>query len=129
MIHGIGADIVRIPRMSAVLARYGQRFANRILAPDERAAFAARNDPDRFLAKRFAAKEAFGKAFGTGVAAPATLHAVVVDHDARGKPIFRFADELGMAMREAGLVAHLTLTDETDYVVAFVVIEHRGGAQ
>lgn len=126
MIHGIGADIVRIPRMATVLTKYGERFANRILAPDERAAFAARNDPDRFLAKRFAAKEAFGKALGTGVAAPATLHAVIIDHDPRGKPIFRFGAELAAHMEQEGLHAHLTLTDETDYVVAFVVLERQG---
>jgi holo-[acyl-carrier protein] synthase len=126
MIRGIGADIVRIPRMAAVLTRYGQRFANRILAAEERDAFAARNDPERFLAKRFAAKEAFGKALGTGVAAPATLHAVVVDHDGLGKPIFRFGPELARYMNDEGLHAHLTLTDETDYVVAFVVVEQRG---
>ena len=125
MIHGVGADIVRIPRMGGVLAKYGQRFANRILAPEERAAFAARNDPERFLAKRFAAKEAFGKALGTGVAAPATLHAVIVDHDARGKPILRFAPELAAHMEREQLHAHITLTDETDYVVAFVVIERQ----
>lgn len=125
MIHGVGADIVRIPRMGAVLAKYGERFANRILAPDERAAFAARNDPERFLAKRFAAKEAFGKALGTGVAAPATLHAVIVDHDARGKPILRFSPELAAYMEQERLHAHITLTDETDYVVAFVVIERQ----
>ena len=126
MIYGIGTDIVRIPRMATVLAKYGERFANRILSPDERAAFAARNDPERFLAKRFAAKEAFGKAFGTGVAAPATLHAVIVDHDARGKPLLRYSEELAAHMDAAGLAAHVTLSDETDYVVAFVVIEQRG---
>ena len=126
MIHGIGADIVRIPRMGAVLGKYGERFANRILAPDERAAFARRNDPERCLAKRFAAKEAFGKALGTGVAAPATLHAVIVDHDARGKPFFRYSPELQAHMLSEGLSAHLTLTDETDYVVAFVVLERQG---
>ena len=126
MIYGIGADIVRIPRMDKVLVKYGQRFANRILAPDERNAFAARSDPERFLAKRFAAKEAFGKALGTGVAAPATLHAVIVDNDARGKPFFRFSPALEAYMHEENLAAHLTLADEVDYVVAFVVVEKRG---
>ena len=126
MIHGIGTDIVRIPRMAGVLARYGERFANRILAPEERAAFAARNDADRFLAKRFAAKEAFGKALGTGVAAPATLHALIIDHDRRGKPVFRYGTELAHHMEAERLTAHLSLSDEADYVVAFVVIEKQG---
>ena len=125
MIYGIGADIVRVPRMDAVLSRYGERFAQRILAPDERPAFAARSDPERFLAKRFAAKEAFGKALGTGVAAPATLHAVIIDHDPRGKPFFRYSPALKKHMQELGLTGHLTLTDDAEYVVAFVLLENR----
>lgn len=123
MIHGVGTDIVRVARLTEALARHGARFAERILDASERAAFAAAPDPARLLAKRFAAKEAFGKALGTGVAAPATLHAVRVGHDALGKPLFEFAPALAEHMRERGLHAHLSLSDETDYVVAFAVIE------
>ena len=123
MIHGVGTDIVRVARLAEALARHGARFAERILDASERAAFAAAPDPARLLAKRFAAKEAFGKALGTGVAAPATLHAVRVGHDALGKPLFEFAPALAEHMRERGLHAHLSLSDETDYVVAFAVIE------
>ncbi len=123
MIHGIGTDIVRIVRMSDALARHGARFAERILADTEMSAFEAAHDRARLLAKRFAAKEAFGKALGTGVAAPATLHAVRVGHDALGKPLFAFSPALAEYMQARGLVAHLSLTDETDYVVAFAVIE------
>jgi holo-[acyl-carrier protein] synthase len=123
VIHGVGTDIVRVARLTEALARHGARFAERILDASERAAFAAAPDPARLLAKRFAAKEAFGKALGTGVAAPATLHAVRVGHDALGKPLFEFAPALAEHMRERGLHAHLSLSDETDYVVAFAVIE------
>ena len=123
MIHGVGTDIVRVARLTEALARHGARFAERILDASERAAFAAAPDPARLLAKRFAAKEAFGKALGTGVAAPATLHAVRVGHDALGKPLFEFSPLLAEHMREHGLRAHLSLSDETDYVVAFAVIE------
>ena len=123
MIHGVGTDIVRVARLTEALARHGARFAERILDASERAAFAAAPDPARLLAKRFAAKEAFGKALGTGVAAPATLHAVRVGHDALGKPVFEFSPLLAEHMREHGLRAHLSLSDETDYVVAFAVIE------
>ena len=123
MIHGVGTDIVRVARLAEALARHGSRFAERILDASERAAFAAAPDQARLLAKRFAAKEAFGKALGTGVAAPATLHAVRVGHDALGKPLFEFAPALAEHMRERGLHAHLSLSDETDYVVAFAVIE------
>ena len=123
MIHGVGTDIVRVARLADALERHGARFAERILDASERAAFAAAPDPARLLAKRFAAKEAFGKALGTGVAAPATLHAVRVGHDALGKPVFEFSPLLAEHMREHGLRAHLSLSDETDYVVAFAVIE------
>ncbi len=123
MIHGIGTDLVRVARLADALARHGARFAGRILDETERAAFDAAHDRARLLAKRFAAKEAFGKALGTGVAAPATLHAVRVGHDALGKPVFEFSTALALYMQERGLVAHLSLSDETDYVVAFAVIE------
>ena len=123
MIHGVGTDIVRVARLADALERHGARFAERILDASERAAFAAAPDPARLLAKRFAAKEAFGKALGTGVAAPATLHAVRVGHDALGKPLFEFSPVLAEHMRERGVHAHLSLSDETDYVVAFAVIE------
>ncbi len=123
MIHGVGTDIVRVARLADALERHGARFADRILDVSEREAFAAAPNPARLLAKRFAAKEAFGKALGTGVAAPATLHAVRVGHDALGKPVFEFSPLLAEHMREHGLRAHLSLSDETDYVVAFAVIE------
>jgi holo-[acyl-carrier protein] synthase len=123
MIHGVGTDIVQVARMAAALGRHGERFAERILDESERAAYARAKDPARTLAKRFAAKEAFGKALGTGVAAPATLHAVRITHDALGKPLFDFAPALLSHMQERGLVAHLSLSDEVDYVVAFALIE------
>lgn len=123
MIHGVGTDIVRVARMGEALARHGARFAERILDVSERLAFEQARDPARLLSKRFAAKEALGKALGTGVAAPATLHAVRVAHDALGKPLFEFSPSLAAYMQERGLVAHLSLSDETDYVVAFAVIE------
>lgn len=123
MIHGIGTDIVRVVRVAESLERHGARFAERILALAERDAFATSRDPARFLAKRFAAKEAFGKALGTGVAVPATLHALTVTHDERGKPLFDFAETLQHYMAERGLHAHLSLSDESEYVVAFTVIE------
>ncbi|NMG31439.1 holo-ACP synthase [Aromatoleum evansii] len=124
MIHGIGTDIVQIARLGAALERNGERFATRILAiGEERDGFRASRDPARFLAKRFAAKEAFGKALGTGVAVPATLHAVRIGHDGLGKPVYMFDEGLAAYMQERGLSAHLTLSDENEYVVAFALIE------
>jgi len=123
VIHGIGTDIVRVARVRAALERHGERFALRILAASEVEAWRAHRDPARFLAKRFAAKEAFGKALGTGVAVPATLHAVAVAHDGRGRPEYRYDDRLAAHMSHSGLSAHLSISDEDDNVVAFAVIE------
>lgn len=123
MIHGIGADIVRIERVQRVLERHGERFAQRVLAPSEIEAWRASADPARLLAKRFAAKEAFGKALGTGVAVPATLRAVAVAHDARGKPGYVYDQRLARYMGIHCLRAHLSLSDEQDTVIAFAVIE------
>ena len=97
-----------------------------ILAASEVEAWRAHRDPARFLAKRFAAKEAFGKALGTGVAVPATLHAVAVGHDARGKPEYRYDERLAAHMREHRLRAHLSISDEADTVVAFALVEQLG---
>ncbi|EPZ16021.1 4'-phosphopantetheinyl transferase [Thauera terpenica 58Eu] len=123
MIHGIGTDIVRVERLRTALARHGERFALRILAATEVEAWRAHRDPARFLAKRFAAKEAFGKALGTGVAVPATLHAVAVGHDSLGKPRYVYDERLTLHMENNCLRAHLSITDEDDTVVAFAVIE------
>lgn len=123
MIHGIGTDIVAVARMTALYERYGERALAKILAPEERAACHAAREPGRFLAKRFAAKEAFAKALGTGVRAPVLLSSITVTHDALGKPAFGYADALAGYLAARHLVAHLSISDEQDRVIAFVVIE------
>jgi holo-[acyl-carrier protein] synthase len=123
MIQGIGTDIVAVARMAELWQRHGERAMDKILAPEERADCLASPEPARFLAKRFAAKEAFGKAMGTGIRAPVLLPAIAVVHDELGKPIFRLAPELAKVLAELGLAAHLSLSDERDHAVAFVVLE------
>jgi len=124
MIHGIGTDIVAIRRMDRIHVRYGERLADRLLAASERAEYAESRQPERFLAKRFAAKEAFAKAAGTGLRAPLTLAALAVVHDALGRPGFAFSSELAAWLAERGIVgAHLSIADEVDTVVAFAVLE------
>ncbi|MDR1662260.1 MAG: holo-ACP synthase [Azoarcus sp.] len=123
MIYGIGTDIVQVERLRTALERHGEAFAEHLLMAGERQAWRAARDPARFLAKRFAAKEAFGKALGTGISAPAVLHALAVEHDAFGKPRFGYDERLAAHMAERGLSAHLSLSDERDYVIAFAVIE------
>ena len=124
MIHGIGTDIVAIERMAGLWSRHGERAAEKLLAEEERPALAGAADPARFLAKRFAAKEALGKALGTGIRAPLLLPAIAIIHDALGKPGFRFSREVDDLLKARGLSAHLSLSDERDYAVAFVILEH-----
>jgi len=124
MIAGIGTDIVAVARLGTLYERHGQRALDKVLAPAEHADFERSRDPARFLAKRFAAKEAFGKALGIGVATPATLPNIAVVHDELGKPAFAYAPELAMYLAERGLVAHLSISDEKEYAMAFVVMEH-----
>lgn len=123
MIHGVGTDIVAVARLGKLFERHGGQALEKLLAPVERADFAAVRDPARFLAKRFAAKEALGKALGTGVVAPATLTCIAVRHDALGKPFFEFSAELAAFLAERKLVAHLSISDEREFAVAFVVLE------
>jgi holo-[acyl-carrier protein] synthase len=124
MIAGIGTDIVAVARLGRLYERHGERALARLLAPLERTDFETARDPARFLAKRFAAKEAFGKALGIGVAAPATLPSISVVHDALGKPAFDYAPKLAQLLTERGLVAHLSISDEQDFALAFVVLEY-----
>jgi holo-[acyl-carrier protein] synthase len=123
VIYGIGTDLVAIERMTSLWQRHGERALEKLLASEERAACRASNDPRRFLAKRFAAKEALGKALGTGIRAPVFLPAIAVVHDAFGKPAFSFAPELSAWIEERRLLAHLSISDEAMHALAFVVVE------
>ncbi len=123
MIYGVGTDIAAVARLNAMFERHGMAAAEKLLAPAELEEFAKASDKGRFLAKRFAAKEAFGKALGTGVRPPATLPAMAVVHDDLGKPMFRFSEELAALMLEKRLNAHLSISDEREYAVAFVILE------
>lgn len=124
MIAGIGTDIVRIARLQGMWERHGERALARVLAPVEHAEFAAAADKGRFLAKRFAAKEAFAKAFGTGVRPPVSLAAIAVTHDALGKPQLAFYGQLAESIENRGLTAHLSISDEADLAIAYVILEH-----
>ena len=123
MIAGVGTDIVAVARLGSLHRRHGERALRRILSSEECVEFAGVRDPARFLAKRFAAKEALGKALGIGLVAPATLPNIGVTHDARGRPVFVYAPPLAAHLAQRRLVAHLSISDENDYAVAFVVLE------
>lgn len=124
MIYGIGTDIVAVPRLQANLDRYGQRFAARILTTSEMTDFQQTQSQAHFLAKRFAAKEALVKALGTGFRDGLSLRDVAVINDALGKPVLVFSDELADQLRSRGITQqHLSLTDEREYALAFVILE------
>jgi holo-[acyl-carrier protein] synthase len=123
MIYGIGTDIVAVSRLRGFWERHGERALEKLLAVQEMADFAKAADKGRFLAKRFAAKEAFCKAFGTGVRPPATLPAIAITHDDMGKPIFEYNGQLAEVLKNSHLKAHLSISDEAEYAVAYVILE------
>jgi len=133
VIYGIGSDIVAMHRIEALLERWGDKFARRVLGPDELQEFLRRRSRGahgagyaaRYLAKRFAAKEAFSKALGLGLRGPMTLLSLEVLNDRRGKPFARARKELAPYLEARRLIAHVSLSDESDHVMAFVVLEQQ----
>jgi holo-[acyl-carrier protein] synthase len=128
MIYGIGTDLCDIRRIEATLQRRGERFAERVLGPNELRVYRARKARAparglRFLATRFSAKEAFSKAIGLGIRSPMTWRACEILNEASGKPVIRLSGALAEWFDARSLVAHVTVTDETDYTAAFVVVE------
>jgi holo-[acyl-carrier protein] synthase len=128
MIYGIGTDVCDIRRIKATLARRGDRFAEKVLGPHEIEVFRQRSAKVdargvSYLATRFSAKEAFSKAIGLGMRMPMTWRDCEVVKAASGKPGIRLHGELAVWFESRGLRAHVTVTDETDYAAAFVVVE------
>ncbi|OYY74936.1 MAG: holo-ACP synthase [Gammaproteobacteria bacterium 28-57-27] len=123
MIHGIGTDIVAIARMTRLWDKYAEALAARLLADDEQLALQHHADPARFLAKRFAAKEAAAKALGTGFRGGLSLRHIAVVNDALGKPTLRLDGRAAELAADFGVRAsHVSISDEADYAVAFVVM-------
>ena len=126
MIYGVGTDIIEIPRIAAALERFGERFAHRILCEPELRRFVRHRLPAAFLAKRFAAKEAFTKALGTGIHAPANWHGVWVENLRSGKPTLQYSAALQALLDARGVGnAHVSLTDERGLASATVILEAR----
>jgi holo-[acyl-carrier protein] synthase len=125
MIIGIGTDIVSIPRLVRSLERSGDSFARHVLAEAEWNDYVAVNDKARFLAKRFAVKEAFAKACGTGIRLPLSLSKIWVEHDDLGRPMLKVSPDVRAWLTDkAGpWAAHLSISDEKEVATAFVVLE------
>lgn len=124
MIAGVGVDIVDVSRVERLLVDYGDQFARRILAIAERPAYETSSRKVWFLANRFAAKEAFSKALGTGLRYPVTLHAISVSSDSAGKPAFGFHGALPAYLASRGVTRHhLSLSHEKAMACAVVILE------
>ena len=128
MIYGVGTDLCDVRRVAGTFERRGQRFAERVLGPDELRVFHARSarSPERglrFLATRFSAKEAFSKAIGLGMRMPMRWRDCQILNHPGGQPYIRLDGELARWFAARGWVAHVSVTDETDYAASFVVVE------
>lgn len=124
MIYGIGVDLAQISRIENAYNRFGQRFAERILGKSELLDFAHTKRPVRFLAMRFAAKEAASKAFGTGFKQGVAPRQIEVQHNRAGKPSLVFSGQAKKLAEENVITAsHVSLTDEDDFAVAYVILE------
>ena len=123
MIFGIGIDVLKAERIDGVLARRGERFIERLLMPEELAQLARTQRPKRFLAMRFAAKEAIVKAMGTGFANGVWIRDVGVVQNRLGKPEVVYSERGERVRRALGIGdGHVTLTDEAGLVVAVAVL-------
>ena len=124
MIFGLGTDVVEIHRVEAALERWGERFALKILCPPEMKRFEGHRQQANYLAKRFAAKEAFAKALGTGIRSPAGWHGMWVVNLPSGKPELRFSPALDEMLKGKGVTrSHLSLSDEKGIAFATVILE------
>jgi holo-[acyl-carrier protein] synthase len=127
-IYGIGTDIVQVSRVAGVMERTKGRFAEKVLGPDELRIYHAREarSPVRglaFLATRFSAKEAFSKAIGLGMHWPMTWRALQTLNEPSGKPTVVASGELAQWLAARGITAQVTISDEHDYAVSFVIAE------
>lgn len=130
MIVGIGTDICAVPRVASALERHGERFALRVLGPQELVVWRARTARSaarglRYLATRFSAKEAFSKAVGLGMRMPMAWRRCEILNHPSGQPFVHLHGELADWVQSQGWSAHVTVTDEADYAASFVVVERK----
>ncbi len=132
MIVGLGIDLCDIRRIEGALDRFGQRFLDRCFSADEQAVNEGRADRAARYARRYAAKEAFAKAVGTGIGEHAFLTEIEVVSAPNGKPSLRLSGAAARTMAALApegheVVAHLSMTDEAPYALAQVILEARIG--
>jgi len=124
MIYGVGTDIVNIDRIQKIILKNREGFIKRVLTEHEQALFTNKADSAAFCAKRFAAKEAFSKALGTGIGKVVSFQDLTVRNNENGKPHFIPSEKLRLYLLEKGIKqAHLSISDESQNAVAFVILE------
>jgi holo-[acyl-carrier protein] synthase len=122
VIFGVGTDIVELARMQQTYDRFGEHFVERLLMPEEKALFRESKWPVRFLAMRFAGKEATVKAMGTGFRHGMWIRDVGIINNAWGRPLVIFSARGQGVCRDLGIgETHVSLTDDAGLVVAFAV--------
>ena len=126
MIYGIGTDIVSIERVQTIINKNRDGFINRVLTEHERALFTNKADSAAFCAKRFAAKEAFSKALGTGIGRVLSFQDLTVRSNENGKPYFMPIGKLKAYIDDLGITkTHVSLSDEKEYAIAFAILEKK----
>ena len=126
MIFGVGTDIVRYSRVEETYKRFGEHFVNRLLMDEERALFEQTKRPVRFLAMRFAAKEAAVKAMGTGFANGMWIRDVGTTNNHWGRPLLIWSPRGQKVCEKLGIgEGHVSLTDEAGLILAFAVVMQR----
>jgi holo-[acyl-carrier protein] synthase len=128
VIQGIGTDICDVRRIQATYERQGERFVRKVLSDAEVVVWQQRSArwPQRgirYLATRFSAKEAFSKAIGLGIRMPMTWRRCEIANLPSGQPVIVLHGELKTWFEARGWVAHVTVTDESEYAASFVVVE------
>lgn len=125
MIFAIGHDIVEVKRINDLYTKYHDAFLDKILSQPEKIIYKNENKSINYLAKRFAAKEAFAKACGTGLRHPILLPGISILNDSLGKPYFKFNDEINSWLIANKIKTfHLSISDEKNLASAFVILEN-----
>ncbi|MDH3987862.1 MAG: holo-ACP synthase [Gammaproteobacteria bacterium] len=123
MIYGVGTDLVELVRVQETYDRFGTHFVDRLLMDEERELFEKNKWPVRFLAMRFAAKEATVKAMGTGFANGVWIRDVGIVNSPWGRPEIIWSERGQKRCAELGIgKGHVSLTDDAGLIMAFAVV-------
>ena len=124
MIYGVGTDIIQIQRIKDMKSQ--KSFAQKILSKAELNTYSQLNQEQQimYLSKQFSGKEAFSKAIGTGISGEINFKSIKILRDSCGKPFFDFSKEIKKLLNDLGIrQSHVSLSDESEYAIAFVILE------